>query len=96
MTMSHPDFTNIKTGWEPRLSAKLSQLPPIVVGVIAIIAGALGVTSFAPFHFWPGYFIQLNRLQPSDVNQYLVKSRFLARQRCRIRLLWRRRLLGLR
>ena len=59
MTMPHPDFTNIKTGWEPRLSATLSQLPPIIVGVIAIIAGALGVTSFAPFHFWPGYFISL-------------------------------------
>ena len=59
MTMSHPDLTQTKTGWEPRLSAQLSKLPPALVGLIGIIAGALGVTSFSPFHFWPGYFISL-------------------------------------
>ncbi|WP_417559924.1 apolipoprotein N-acyltransferase [Marinomonas sp.] len=59
MTMPHPDLTNTKTGWEPLLVAKISKLPPAFTGLIGIIAGALGVTSFSPFHFWPGYFISL-------------------------------------
>ncbi|NLQ16042.1 apolipoprotein N-acyltransferase [Marinomonas sp. M1K-6] len=57
--MSHPDSTNAKTGWAPRLITKVSKLPPYFIGLIGIVAGAVGVTSFSPFHFWPGYFISL-------------------------------------
>ena len=59
MTIPHPDLTNTKTGWVPRFVSRFSKLPPILIGLIGIIAGAIGVTSFSPFHFWPGYFISL-------------------------------------
>lgn len=59
MTMPHPDLTNTKTGWEPLLVAKISKLPPALIGLMGVIAGAIGVTSFSPFHFWPGYFVSL-------------------------------------
>ncbi|MBJ7539944.1 apolipoprotein N-acyltransferase [Marinomonas sp. C1424] len=50
---------NTKTGWTPRLHQSLSSLPSAIVGIIGLLAGALGATSFAPFHFWPGYFISI-------------------------------------
>ena len=59
MSLPHSDLTNPKTGWESRFFTLLSQLPPKILSLIGIAAGALGVTSFAPFHFWPGYFISL-------------------------------------
>jgi apolipoprotein N-acyltransferase len=59
MQSPHPDLTNQKTGWESRFLALLSQLPPKILSLIGMASGALGVTSFAPFHFWPGYFISL-------------------------------------
>lgn len=59
MTMPYPDLANSKAGWEPRVSAKINKLPSFVAHFLAILAGAVGVTSFAPFHFWPGYFISL-------------------------------------
>ncbi|MFT2097718.1 apolipoprotein N-acyltransferase [Marinomonas sp. 2405UD66-6] len=59
MSTPHPDLTNHKTGRESRLLKLLNQASPKVTILIGLIAGALGVTSFAPFHFWPGYFISL-------------------------------------
>jgi apolipoprotein N-acyltransferase len=59
MSLSHPDLTNTKTGWEPSFITRLSKLPPKLISLIGLFAGAIGVTSFSPFHFWPGYFISL-------------------------------------
>ena len=59
MSSSHPDLTSTKTGWEPRFFSLFAALPPKLLIIIGIISGALGVTSFSPFHFWPGYFFSL-------------------------------------
>ena len=56
MSSSHPDLTSANTGWEPRFFSLFATLPPKLLILIGIISGALGVTSFSPFHFWPGYF----------------------------------------
>ncbi|QUX96413.1 apolipoprotein N-acyltransferase [Marinomonas sp. CT5] len=57
--MPHPDSTHSKTGWAPRFKLFASNPSSKLIGLIGILAGALGVTSFSPFHFWPGYFISL-------------------------------------
>lgn len=57
--MPYPDAANTTTGWAPRFTAFLQNLPPLWATLIGLAAGALGVTSFAPFHFWPGYFLSL-------------------------------------
>ena len=59
MTTPHPDLIDTKAGWEPRLATRLSKLPSTIIYSIAAIFGAIGVTSFSPFHFWPGYFLSL-------------------------------------
>lgn len=59
MSSSCPDLNNARTGREPRLLSKLAALSPKLSALTGIISGALGVTSFSPFHFWPGYFISL-------------------------------------
>ncbi len=59
MPSSHPISTNQKTGWESRISTLLLKLPTKIIYLLGVSAGALGVTSFSPFHFWPGYFISL-------------------------------------
>ncbi|MBR7888957.1 apolipoprotein N-acyltransferase [Marinomonas sp. A79] len=57
--MPHPDSTNTTTGWAPRFTTFLHTLSPLWTTLIGLASGALGVTSFAPFHFWPGYFVSL-------------------------------------
>ena len=59
MTTLHPDSINTKTGWMSRLVTQFSKLPPVIICIIGTISGAIGVTSFSPFHFWPGYFVSL-------------------------------------
>lgn len=59
MSNAHPDSTLLKTGRVSPLLERLNRTPSKAVLLLGIIAGALGVTSFAPFHFWPGYFISL-------------------------------------
>lgn len=59
MSLSHPTSKNQKMRWESRFSTLLNQLPSKVIYLLGLTAGALGVTSFSPFHFWPGYFISL-------------------------------------
>ncbi|TYL48248.1 apolipoprotein N-acyltransferase [Marinomonas sp. IMCC 4694] len=59
MTLPHPDKTNVKTGWIPLLTKRLTQLSPKVSALLGILAGAIGVTGFSPFYFWPGYFVCL-------------------------------------
>ncbi|MCB5161365.1 apolipoprotein N-acyltransferase [Marinomonas algarum] len=59
MNATRPDAINTKAGRVSRLENILSSASPLLLNLIGLIAGALGVTSFAPFDFWPGYFISL-------------------------------------
>jgi len=66
MSLSRPDAITNSTGRDTRasrlssfLTNQLNQFHPAFIYLIGFIAGALGVTSFSPFAFWPGYFISL-------------------------------------
>ncbi|MGO3344959.1 MAG: apolipoprotein N-acyltransferase [Marinomonas sp.] len=52
----HPDLTT-KAG--RKRPAFLPLNSPYVICIIGLLAGALGVTSFSPYYFWPSYFITL-------------------------------------
>ncbi|WP_082825359.1 apolipoprotein N-acyltransferase [Marinomonas sp. TW1] len=56
MSTIRPDSTDIMAGRIPHFFSNLSLTGALIIG---LIAGAIGVTSFSPFHFWPGYFISL-------------------------------------
>ncbi|SBS32229.1 Apolipoprotein N-acyltransferase [Marinomonas spartinae] len=57
MPHSHPkSATSKQAGWKRPF---LTKLPSPVALCIGFLAGALGVTSFSPFNFWPSYFITI-------------------------------------
>ena len=60
MSTTHPDLSSApKAGRASALTSWLQSQNRLAHYLMAIIAGALGVLSFAPFHFWPAYFISL-------------------------------------
>jgi len=77
MTTLHPDLIDTKTGCESRLLTLLTNLPAIIIFIIGVIAGAIGVTSFSPFHFWPGYFFSLVVLSLLILTSPTAKIAFL-------------------
>lgn len=41
------------------LNRFINTASPKLIGLMGLLAGAVGATSFSPFYFWPGYFISL-------------------------------------
>ncbi|BFM48930.1 apolipoprotein N-acyltransferase [Marinomonas sp. THO17] len=56
MSIIRPGSSKPITG---RIAHFFANLPQAVALPLGLILGAVGVTSFAPLHFWPGYFISL-------------------------------------
>ncbi len=68
-----PDLTT-KAG-RKRPSA-FKNRSPYIVFIIGLLAGALGVTSFAPFNFWPSYFVTLMVFATLILSSSTAKSAF--------------------
>lgn len=69
----HPDLTTKAGRKRPRF---LQNGSPYIIFLIGLLAGAIGITSFSPYNFWPSYFVTLIAFTTLVISSSTAKTAF--------------------